>query len=153
MAENNYAPDPGVTLEELVEEMRSIQRVAGQCSVEGPEGAMALIAAAEAERAGRWADILEAALARRASLPTAQEAVTDEEVEALRRSARPLDCGAHYCRYCPAGTHNQWAHTPSCPYVESQQDAELVRTLHAKLAASRSIPAPTPDADPSRYQC
>ena len=42
----------------LIREMRTIQRVAGQCSIEGRQDSMALMAAAEAERAGRWADRL-----------------------------------------------------------------------------------------------
>ncbi len=49
-------------LEALIEEMRVIARVAGQCSVEGPQDGAALMAAAEADRATRWADRLEALL-------------------------------------------------------------------------------------------
>lgn len=45
-------------LSRIIEEMRTIAMVAGQCSIEGPENSMALMAAAEAERCGRWADDL-----------------------------------------------------------------------------------------------
>ncbi len=47
----------------LLDEMRTISRVAGQCSVEGPPDTASLMAAAEAERALRWADTIEALLA------------------------------------------------------------------------------------------
>jgi hypothetical protein len=51
--------DPRVSLHELVQEMRTIALVAGQCSVEGPQDTKAAMAAAEAERAARWADAIE----------------------------------------------------------------------------------------------
>ena len=50
------------TLRKLSAEMRSVQRAAGQCSVEGPHDEASGLFAAEAERAGRWADELDAAL-------------------------------------------------------------------------------------------
>jgi hypothetical protein len=53
------APLPAsAALQALIAEMRTIAMVAGQCSVEGPEDAKSLMAAAEAERASRWADEL-----------------------------------------------------------------------------------------------
>lgn len=57
---------PIPTPEALVAEMRTIALVAGQCSVEGPDDAKALMAAAEAERASRWADSVEVLLLQRA---------------------------------------------------------------------------------------
>jgi hypothetical protein len=47
----------------LIAEMRTIQLVAGQCSIEGPEDTKSLMASAEAERCRKWADELDAALA------------------------------------------------------------------------------------------
>ena len=52
---------------EIVAEMRTIARVAGQCSVEGQEDEKSLMAAAESDRCTRWADALEAALRAGAS--------------------------------------------------------------------------------------
>jgi hypothetical protein len=62
----------------------------------------------------------------------------DRIIEALG-NVRPLDCGAHYCRYCPAGTHNQWQHGPSCPYAESQKDYEEAQQLKALLGSGKFI--------------
>lgn len=45
-----------------------------------------------------------------------------ERLLAAKAAIRVLDCGAHYCRYCPAGTHNNWQHGASCPYEESQRE-------------------------------
>lgn len=79
-------PDPPpLSVLELVAEMRQIALVAGQCSVEGPDDAKSLMAAAEAERATRWADALEA-LGRRA-VPQAQ----GEPPNALRHEVAQLD--------------------------------------------------------------
>lgn len=50
------------TLEELIGEMRMIGCVAGQASVEGPQDSKSLMAAAEAERALRWAEAIDAVL-------------------------------------------------------------------------------------------
>lgn len=50
-------PDPYA---KLIEEMRTIAMVAGQCSVEGPQDTKSLMAAAEAKRCSRWADELAA---------------------------------------------------------------------------------------------
>ena len=47
------------------------------------------------------------------------------EVERLRVAARDfldhhsLDCGAHYCRYCPARSP-EWKHETYCAYVRAQ---------------------------------
>lgn len=51
-------------IEQVRQEMLTIARVAGQCSVEGPEDRYSLMAAAEADRCSKWADRLLAALAR-----------------------------------------------------------------------------------------
>lgn len=56
------APPEDGRLRALISEMRTIGIVAGQCSVEAPDNPYAGMAAAEAERALRWADDLEAAL-------------------------------------------------------------------------------------------
>ncbi len=45
-------------IEKLVDEMEMIARVAGQCSVDSADSTSALMAAAEAERASRWAQSL-----------------------------------------------------------------------------------------------
>ncbi len=52
----------------------------------------------------------------------------------LLRSVRTLDCGAHYCRYCPAKSP-AWEHSPSCPYVESQREKDEARALIAEIEA------------------
>lgn len=49
-------------LTRLRDEMRMIQMVAGQCSVEGPDNECARMAGAEADRAGKWADKIDALL-------------------------------------------------------------------------------------------
>ena len=51
-----------------------------------------------------------------------------------------LDCGAHYCRYCPAKSP-KWEHTPSCPYLESQKRNTEALKLRAQLSAALSTPS------------
>jgi hypothetical protein len=74
-----------MSVEKLIEEMRTIAMVAGQCSVEGPQDDKALMAAAEAERCTRWADQLEAAL--RSSPSTQGEGVGLIAAERQRQMA------------------------------------------------------------------
>lgn len=62
------------------------------------------------------------------------KALVVEAVELLKH-VRVLDCGAHYCRYCPAKSP-EWEHTPSCPYEESQVVSERARVLRQKLSAA-----------------
>lgn len=54
------------------------------------------------------------------------------DVAELLGEVRPRDCGAHYCRYCPAKSP-EWAHDRHCSYVESQQAAERARVARAAL--------------------
>mgnify|MGYP001220292720 CR=1 FL=1 len=72
-------------------------------------------------------------------------ALLDALLDVAQRAIRPLDCGAHYCRYCPAGTKNGWQHGPNCPYEKSQKDhteaQRLIRELRSVLAV---VPAPSP---------
>ena len=56
-------------------------------------------------------------------------------VEKIRPAIRPLDCGAHYCRYCDAGTHNKWQHAPHCSYMRSERDVEDAHAALNKLNA------------------
>jgi len=51
----------------------------------------------------------------------------------LLRTVRVLDCGAHYCRYCPAKSP-LWEHSPSCLYVESQKEQSDAHALAAEIA-------------------
>lgn len=57
--------------------------------------------------------------------------VVREAADLLRR-VRVLDCGAHYCRYCPAKSP-AWEHTTSCPYVESQREQTRARQVADQL--------------------
>ena len=87
---------PVAQVRAVIEEMRTIARVAGQCSVEGPEDVHALMAAAEAERAARWADELEAALLAGASgAPHGELEGTMAEGQARGMDGRGLDGSAH----------------------------------------------------------
>lgn len=55
---------PRAALRQIVDELRTIEIVAGQCSVESPEiDTKSLMAEAEARRCGNWADRLDAVLA------------------------------------------------------------------------------------------
>lgn len=56
------------------------------------------------------------------------------EIIRMLRCVRVLDCGAHYCRYCPARSP-AWEHDPSCPYVESQKEYDRARTAADELAS------------------
>lgn len=60
------------------------------------------------------------------------DSVNPPEVIAALRCVRTLDCGVHYCRYCPAKSP-EWWHVSSCPYVESQRDYELARRIMTRL--------------------
>lgn len=72
----------------------------------------------------------------------ARIAEPEELKKTIRAAIRVLPCGAHYCRYCPAGSRNGWAHSPSCPYEESYREkaeAEAaVDTLLAQLQAAQA---------------
>ena len=59
-----------------------------------------------------------------------------EETIRLLRCVRPLDCGAHYCRYCPAKSP-AWEHGPCCPYVKSQCEHDEAQALIRQLEARR----------------
>lgn len=73
----------------------------------------------------------------------------EEENERLRKLAteaaeilkhvRVLDCGAHFCRYCPARSP-EWEHMPSCPYEESQGLNTRASQLRVELLAALSAP-------------
>ena len=65
--------------------------------------------------------------------PTTAELVAD--VTRLLQAVHVLDCGTHYCRYCPAKSPD-WDHTPGCPYVESQRDTDEARALIPRIAAA-----------------
>lgn len=58
----------------------------------------------------------------------------------LLKHVRVLDCGAHYCRYCPAKSP-AWEHAPHCPYEESQKRNDEARKLRAQLSAALSTPS------------
>lgn len=73
--------------------------------------------------------------------------VITEAVHLLRTGVRPLDCGVHFCRYCPAKSP-EWAHSPFCPYVESQKIQDRAAQVATQLAALSSPPAPATKAKP-----
>ena len=57
------------------------------------------------------------------------------EAAELLKHVNVLDCGAHFCRYCPAKSPT-WEHSPGCPYEESQRlNTEAGRVRKALLAA------------------
>lgn len=66
------------------------------------------------------------------------EALLPDLIDVLRH-VNVLDCGAHYCRYCPAKSPD-WDHTPGCPYVESQHANNRARAMRTTLADL--LPAP-----------
>jgi len=64
-------------------------------------------------------------------------------IDLVRRSIRPLDCGHHYCRYCEAGTSNNWEHHPSCPYELSIQETDEAKRLVDAVIAEKMKCQPT----------
>jgi hypothetical protein len=64
----------------------------------------------------------------------------------LLKHVRVLDCGAHYCRYCPAKSE-AWEHTPGCPYEESQRIYSEAQAMIARLSAASSSPGETRDVN------
>jgi hypothetical protein len=93
--------------------MRTIAMVAGQCSVEGPQDTKALMAAAEAERARRWADIVDAALAVSPEPPSEQSEQPDlvaAITAAVRKADRDFErvggSSRHWTRECFLPTLN-----------------------------------------------
>jgi len=70
--------------------------------------------------------------------PEALRALVEQAIELLKH-VHVLDCGAHYCRYCPAKSP-AWEHTPHCPYEESQKRNTEARELRAQLTAALSTP-------------
>lgn len=75
----NQEPDAAASIRALLAEIRMIQMVAGQCSVEGPLNGEAAMAAAEADRCGRWADQLEALLASPPPVSRSRHEQKDED--------------------------------------------------------------------------
>lgn len=69
-----------------------------------------------------------------------QQAGDHDELIRLLRCVRVLDCGAHYCRYCPAKSPD-WQHGAYCPYVESQHEWDAARAMIRRLEAARPSPA------------
>lgn len=65
-----------------------------------------------------------------------KEQVTLEDLAVVRRAIRQMDCGHHYCRYCDAGSGNQWQHRENCAYAESVKDAEAAREIIRRLESS-----------------
>lgn len=102
-------------------------------------------------RAYAWALITDLAVALKSSgaestLLRAQLAQQAQQITALvgeavplLRCVRVLDCGAHYCRYCPAKSP-EWDHDENCPYVVSQRDNTAASELAERLAALQIDP-------------
>jgi hypothetical protein len=112
--------------------------VGAYCTCETPEEKAVWIRYREEAQAER--DEFEAGrVAARAADPLRREVA---EILRLLRHVRVLDCGAHYCRYCPAKSP-AWEHTPSCPYVESQQVHTDAMALRDRLSALLSSPPQT----------
>ena len=51
------------------------------------------------------------------------------------------DNGHHYCRWCSAGTHNDWQHEEHCGYAAQCRKIEGVRTKAEALAAKEASDA------------
>lgn len=70
--------------------------------------------------------------------------VTGNDLVVVKRAIRPLDSGALHCRYCPAGSNNQWQHTEYCIYDQSLRDVEEARSIIAALRVQLvgSVPDP-----------
>lgn len=70
-----------------------------------------------------------------------------ERLEKLREAAREflryhaLDCGAHRCRYCAAGSPN-WNHDDFCLYVRSQAAYTALSAALAEAPAREEEPPP-----------
>jgi hypothetical protein len=66
-----------------------------------------------------------------------------EQIELIRKAIRPMDCGWHHCRYCPAGSSNGWRHDEHCCYQQSVKDAETAAEACGRiLSALESVEAP-----------
>ncbi len=72
----------------------------------------------------------------------AESTITGNDLALVMRAIRPLDSGALHCRYCPAGSNNQWQHTEHCIYAESVKDAEAARRIVTALRMQKASPAP-----------
>ncbi len=94
-------------IERLIDEMRTIAMVAGQCSVEGPQDTKSAMAAAEAERASRWADAL-------AALPAGPET--------RRQQVRLREVNTGDVRYILI---DDGLHAPRCFVPEGVYEAEV----------------------------
>lgn len=82
--------DATARLRELIDQMRTIAMVAGQCSVEGSRGTLSAMAAAEAERASRWANELESLLSPLRSTPQPDSQFVAAAKESLAESRAGL---------------------------------------------------------------
>ncbi len=65
---------------------------------------------------------------------TARAESAERNVEVLRaavEAALPLlvriENGHHYCRYCAAGTHNDWSHETTCHWRAHAAEVELAK--------------------------
>lgn len=68
-----------------------------------------------------------------ASVKTEALPITGDDLAVVMRAIRPLDCGALHCRYCRAGSNNQWQHDEHCIYERSVKDAEQARAIVSAL--------------------
>lgn len=68
-----------------------------------------------------------------------------ELLETIRPAIRQLDCGWHYCRYCSAGTKNNWAHAEHCLYATSVKQADAAKSALAELDALVRASVTPPD--------
>jgi hypothetical protein len=88
------------------------------------------------------------------STPRTLKDVTGDDLAVVMRAIRPLDSGALHCRYCPAGSNNQWQHSEHCIYEQSVKDADVAHEIVTRLRialASASAPqamrAPTTEPE------
>ena len=104
-------------LKALIQEIRALAVVAGHCSVEGPQGTIASMAAAEAERCLHWADRLDQiAGATPAQAPTTFDADdvrltfqgTGIDAQRMRIVTASLSqfCADHICIYHTGGDNS-----------------------------------------------
>lgn len=123
-------------LRALEREMRTISMVAGQCSVEGAEDAISLLAAAEAERTSRWAGRLQAVARELERLTIARAAPPGADyVSLLHEANRRVEASPLHRRFI--------AHTPLSNDVAVWM-ADLAHEAHdagARAAEARTLRA------------
>ena len=114
---------------ETLAQMADVERRAQQLATERDEW----------QRAAECSDANAKETAEKMRQKATELATARDEIERLRKAMQPLlrypDNGYHYCRSCPAGTHNGWKHEKHCSLRQQELDVDAARAVLVNLSS------------------